>query len=392
MSMHFSRALVVGWMALASGLAAAETQGQISGFVSLGHLHTSENRYFGSSEDGLEWREAGITASAQFTPRLRGAAQLIYRKAGDLDGRRTFVDFALLEFALLQEERTQATIQAGRVKVPLGLFNETRDVPQTRLGVLPPLSVYFEPLRELVSSSDGVRVDLGQSIGETRVQLSLAGGRRSNETSELELLAIGTDAPGPFRDVSLYAAQLTMSAFDERLRLGVSHVDGEVGYSAAGPMDPFSGAEIHGLITVWSAEWQSANWYAIGESSRQRAKLPGFPPPFPSVTPPSESHFVQLGWRPQRALEVFGRREVFYANVDDRRGTLVFEPNFGVAHLAFSKSWVLGSRFDLNADWTLRAEHHWVDGTAFLPRSQIRDFTGLKRDWNLLALSLSYRF
>ncbi|MCK7593162.1 hypothetical protein [Pseudomarimonas salicorniae] len=381
----------LGILAPVSALASEPLR--ISGFLSQGYLHTSQNPFFRKEEGGsFDWQEAGITASKQFSPLIRGAAQLTYRRAGDLPGDRVFLDFALIEIDLLQSEHTQADLQLGRVKVPLGLFNETRDVPQTRLGVLPPASVYYEALRELSASTDGARIDLVQDVGVARVQLALVGGRRSNDTTEVEFLALGGNVPGELPDVSMKAAHLALVTAEERLRLVASHVRADLDYEPSGPSDPFAAGSLRGSFSVLSAEWQAARWYVLGEYSRQRARFRDFGPLLPDRTGDGEGYYTQFGWRTSPALELFGRREHYYASRSDRSGTEQFLPVFGVAHLGYSKSWVAGLRYDITPAWTLRASHHWIDGTGILPRSQISDFQALSRKWELFAASVSFRF
>jgi hypothetical protein len=52
---------------------------------------------------------------------------------------------------------------------------------------------------------------------------------------------------------------------------------------------------------------------------------------------------------------------------------------------------VIGARFDINFNWTIKAEWHFIDGVAksavFFP-----DTFNAEQKWNMLALKLSYNF
>ena len=52
----------------------------------------------------------------------------------------------------------------------------------------------------------------------------------------------------------------------------------------------------------------------------------------------------------------------------------------------------MGMRFDLTPSIMLRAEYHHVNGTAWLPLQDNPDLTRLRREWDLYALLVAFRF
>ena len=49
-------------------------------------------------------------------------------------------------------------VVAGRIKNSLGLYNDTRDVAFTRPGVFVPQQIYFDSVRNLLLSADGLQL------------------------------------------------------------------------------------------------------------------------------------------------------------------------------------------------------------------------------------------
>ncbi len=127
---------------------------RVHGFLSQGIVFTSDNRLFGSSENGsLDFREAGIHLSWRPGPDLQLAGRLLSRRAGASDDGDARVDYALIDWAAVSGTWGRAGGRLGCVKNPYGLYNKTRDVAFTRPSILLPQSIYFERTRNLAMAS-----------------------------------------------------------------------------------------------------------------------------------------------------------------------------------------------------------------------------------------------
>ena len=72
--------------ALCFSLSANALDYQVHGYAAQGFVLTSDNNFFGESEDGsFDYYEAGINAQVQMGPRLLFAAQAAVRDAGISD-------------------------------------------------------------------------------------------------------------------------------------------------------------------------------------------------------------------------------------------------------------------------------------------------------------------
>ena len=138
---------------------------QIHGFLSQGMTHTSDNNFFGKSDDtvSFDYRELGINGSWRIIPELQISAQVVYRDAGLTDDSNVRLDYALADYSYYSSESTLLGIRAGRVPTPFGFYNDTRDVASTRPGILLPQSIYFDRNRNIAYSADG-----GYLYGEQR--------------------------------------------------------------------------------------------------------------------------------------------------------------------------------------------------------------------------------
>ena len=103
---------------------------QAHGFLSQGYTYTSGNDFFGNSQgDGsLDFTELGLNVLGHPWPNLLIAAQGVYRNAVGSDQEAFRLDYANLDYHLPLGEAVTLGVRLGRVKNPIGLYNETRDV------------------------------------------------------------------------------------------------------------------------------------------------------------------------------------------------------------------------------------------------------------------------
>src|SRR5688572_24264664 len=96
------------------------------GFVSFGYLKTWENNWLAADTiDGTdEFYEAALNVVARPWERLRLGAQLFVRDLGAYDNGAVQLDWAYADVSF----HDLLDVQAGRVKIPIGLYNENQDL------------------------------------------------------------------------------------------------------------------------------------------------------------------------------------------------------------------------------------------------------------------------
>lgn len=130
------------------------------GSVSFGYLRTWGNDWTGdgdggSSENGTtDFWEATANVIARPMDRLRIGAQLFARDLGRYDNGQATLEWAYADYRL----NDGFGVQAGRYKIPLGLYNETADIDTARTQVFLPPNLYSFRSRDLYISADGVKI------------------------------------------------------------------------------------------------------------------------------------------------------------------------------------------------------------------------------------------
>ncbi len=129
---------------------------EIHGFVSQGFLMSSANDYlFATTSKGdFRFNEIGINFSAGLTQKLHVGLQLFSRSLGYVGGNQIQLDWAYADYRF----KDWLGIRAGKIKSPLGMYNEIRDVDQLRTCVILPQSVYPEGNRAFATGLIGLDV------------------------------------------------------------------------------------------------------------------------------------------------------------------------------------------------------------------------------------------
>ncbi|MGQ0593642.1 MAG: TonB-dependent receptor [Gammaproteobacteria bacterium] len=379
---------------------------QVHGFLSQGYFLTTNNNLFGSSERGgsLDFTEIGVNASWRPLPDLLLAAQMLSRRAGEAAEGEPELDFGLLDYTVFSTVDRRFGVRVGRVRLPFGLYNDTRDVAFTRPSILLPQSIYFDRTRELAISADGILF-----YGETRstfgnITIELAGPfwpRVDNENSELAILG-NVDRPGDLDSRVSFGGRLIYEAPLPGLRFAITGARVEAAYDPR--FSPPSGLELGPGTDVFeplflSAQYDARDWSVTGEYARRAIKDDGFDQGF--ETPPAlpfdqdivgESYYLQGIYRVAPRWELVVRYDVMFNNADDRDGTKA-KARFGIpAHSQFAKDWTVGARYDITPTWMVRAEYHNVYGTFWLFPQDNPDLFATEKKWDIFALLVSYRF
>ena len=366
---------------------------QTHGFINQGYFISSSNNVYGKSSTGngsLSLTEIGLNASIRPFSQLSFAIQGIYRKAGALNNNAR-LDFALLDWTIYNTGDTQAGIRLGRVKNPIGFFNETRDMPFTRPSIFLPHGIYYERLRNLYLSADGVQFYFNQStdIGEFDLKVSI--GQPLDDVKELEVAFFSVDAPGSLEPEDAYLAKLEYENKSGATRLAVSYVDIDLSYDP-GTHDLFDDGDITIKMLIFSAQQRIDDLTLTGAYLRQKSTVSNFGLFFPNSAPISESYYLQGQYQLTPTLQIGLRYDVAFLNKDDKDGALYSAITGKPKHGAFTKDSMLSLNWMPNKQWMLRAEYHRINGTSLLSHADNPAANESTKDWDLFALQLSYRF
>ena len=367
---------------------------QVHGFATQGYVNTTDNRFFGDSEDGsFEFTELGINASYKATPSVLLSGQLLSRNAGDMyDGSPT-VDYALVDWNIANTEEYAYGIMLGRIKNTLGLYNDTRDVAFTRPSIFLPQQIYFDTVRNLLLSADGAHLygrfytDLGS------VALNLGAG--SNPVDQnVETSYLGADFPGGMdSDGVSFIARAEYETHDGAWRMALSGAKATLAFDSRYPSIIGSG-EIDLLYWVASLQYNAERWALTAEYMEEPVDFDGFGDPVDDRDSTVQGYYLQGSYLIRNDLEWIIRYSEGFADKDDRSGRKMSANSGGWAppHTFYQKDWVLGLRWDVTPNFMLRAEYQWSDGTWTLSRRENPVPGDTEKNWEMFSLLGSYRF
>jgi len=405
---------------LTSAIATAESSDwldnlQIHGFASQAFMLTTDNDFYGDSDHGsAAYTEFGINSSLQLSSKFRVAGQLLSRNAGEMDNGSPRVDYALLDINLISTMNGRLGAYLGRIKNPLGLYNDARDVAHTRQGIFSPQVIYFDKVRDLTISSDGIQL-YGEYALPYGTLLFQGGAGYPIPDKNVEYAYLGQDWQGKLKGDNLAIVGRIMyehdggrwifSASGASLELDFNHRPAD----SAIPFIGITSGKVGIDYSVLSAQYNGEKWQFTSEMAIQDVEFERLGGLFEDQSNEPIAYMFEANYKFTSKWQSFLRYEVFYLDKGDKYGrqfnkdiqagsnAISFLSGGAInvpvtpSYSRYSQSWVIGGRWDINKNLMARTEFHWFDGTAILsPREN--DMTTAKRDWNLFAVSLSYRF
>jgi hypothetical protein len=370
---------------------------QVHGFLGQGLVYTDHNNVFGTSQDvSLDFREMGVNASYKVLPNLLISAQGLYRDAGASDELGVRLDYAQIDYSqpFLNSDAVLG-VRGGRVKIPFGLYNETRDVIWTRPTVLLPQSIYFDTLalRQAMISADGGMIYGRYTNGNHRFGLEfLAAEPRDNVGGAASFLSGIPNAQGAFSGRPLLVGRSVYEWLGGRGRLMFSVVELDRDFKGTPGTVPATG-NVKILYPLFSAQYNAEKWSLTGEygwidSSRQKF-IPGL-----ETKIVSENFYLQGEYRFNTQFSGVVRYDVLHFNRADRDGKAMAAATGLPSHRFYARDLTLGVRWEFNRNFMVAADYHWVNGTAWLndldnPTIQTG---GGSPSWNMFTTMFSFRF
>ncbi|HEV3188847.1 MAG TPA: porin [Polyangiaceae bacterium] len=324
----------------------------IHAFVSQGFIATNRNNYLdvNTTHGTFQFSEVGINFTKTVLERLRMGVQFFAQDLGPTGTYNARVDWAYLDYRFSD----WFGLRAGRVKIPFGLYNEIIDIDSARVAVLLPQSVYPLSNRDFL---------LAQTGGELYGYLKLGGAGAIDYHGYAGTIFFSTTStPGsPFDVLSLnvpflVGGRVMWETPLEGLRMGGSvqtlRLDTQLAFKKT--MKTVD-AEIPATLSVGSIEYSAHDLLLAVEYSRWFVKADSSDamiyPPSPLVT--SERAYAMMGYRATKWLQPGAYYSVLFPNVDQRDGRENMQHDVATT-----------LRFDINSNWLLKLEGHYMIGTA----------------------------
>lgn len=370
----------------------------INGFLSQGYLKSNGNNIFGDSEDGsFELNEFALTLNSVPSENLRLSLQLLSRDLGDEGNNELQIDWAMADYQF----NDNFGLRLGKVKLPIGLYNQQRDSDFLRPMAFLPQSVYNENKRALLVGAWGgsiygniflnswgdlkyqayygkvdFREDSGQARGIERLIKSIA-----------QQKSLGPVANFDAENEYVYGGSLIYCTPLEGLRFGFSYFTGETDFSFTTNGTPGTAQGNNKDFYVFSAEYAKRNWTLATEYTEFTGDRKVLGTDIPDGR--SQGGYLLFCYHLSENLALSALYDLFYADKNDRDGSS-FSANGQPDFLGWRKDFAAAVRWDITDQWMIRAEYHNVDGAALqLP---IFNPTGVERYWSYYVLKTSFNF
>jgi hypothetical protein len=333
---------------------------QVHAFVSQGFLKSTDNNFLADSKNGsFEFWEAGINFTKPITDRLRTGIQFFSRDLGPLGDYKAKIDWAYLDYHL----HDWLGIRAGRIKLPFGLYNDTSDIDAVHSVALLPQSVYPAQNRDFLLAQTGVEV-YGYRDFKKLGSLDYRGYAGT--------IYLDTPAATPGSPIALVrltipyvvGGRLMWEPRIEGLRIGFSiqklRLETSLLDLRVATMPKTATANIPATLGVVSLEYtkddvliaaEYARWYTSVESSD--------PTLFPAQSLRSDRAYLLFALHARPWIQPGAYYSIHYPDFHKQQAGPSAKQHDMAATL----------RFDINPNWILKLEAHYMRGTAGLSTS-----------------------
>ncbi len=377
----------------------------IHGYISQGYLKSDDNNYLAYTEKGtFEFTEVGFNLSKDFD-KLRVGLQVLSRDLGEFGNNEIELDWALGEY----HYKDFLGFRIGKIKMPLGFYNQERDVDMLRVPVFLPSSVYDEGMRNLMNTYQGVGIygvytpsfigelDYEFFYGSTNVDIDSIY-VRGNETEIASFIPGSTAAFNSIDVEYMTGGAIRWIPYLEGLRLGLSYYQTEAdidctissmllpGGSDALTMNLEMENWVSSIEYIWN-DLTIAAEYAITEMSTSgRLSALGA---IPDSRTKGMGWYLLANYRLSDIFSIGAYYSEYYPDKDDKEGDLEAASG-NPSYAAWQKEIVPTLRFDFSDHLVIKGEVHFIDGVA-----QVYDFNnpdGRKKDWYLYTLKATFSF
>lgn len=370
---------------------AAALDYQVHGYAAQGFVYTTDNNFFGKSSDGsTDYYEAGLNASVQVHPKLTFAAQAAIRDAGISDDGSLRLDYAVADYRFLEAVNTTIGVRAGKVKNPVGFYNETRDVVFTRPSILMP-SIYSDNQnqRSLVFTAPGAQIYGNRIWGRHDFSVTATHSFNHDVGRNDERLLISLTVPFDLHIRDSWNAQIMDSIDGGMWQFAASQFFGRFDLrTQVGLAGKFDVA-----LTVFSARYNSEKFSVTAEyalnPNKDLVTFNGATLLHTSIT--ADTGYLQGEYRINPSWNAFGRVEAQFLDRSDRSGHRFAASNPGTdaASRAY-KAIVVGANWRYGEHWGVWGEYHWIDGTTLLQQQE--NPKPPDDHWSLIMLMAGYKF
>jgi hypothetical protein len=351
----------------------------VHAFVGQGFLLTTSNNYLdpNTTHGSFQLSDVGINFTKNLADKLRVGVQFFAQYFGPTSNYNARMDWFYLDYRY----RDWLGFRTGRVKIPFGLYNEFNDIDSARVPILLPQSVYSVQNRNYLLAQTGAELYGYAKLGDAgALDYRAYGGTIFLDPASLaspQFQVLGLNVP------YLVGGRVLWDTPVDGLRLGGSVQGLRLDAQLLSQMTPLA-ARIPAILWVGSVEYSAHELLLAAEYSHIYAKIDSnnqmILPSAPVVD--SERAYGMVNYRVNKWFQPGMYYSVLFPNVDNREGRQNRQHDIAAT-----------VRFDINANWLVKVEGHYMMGTAGLTPS-LNDnvpLSALDRYWAVfLAKTTAY--
>lgn len=368
---------------------------QWQAFVSQSVIYSSDYNYLSRSDDraSVDMWEAGLLFSTKVKGELSFSAQILGRRVSEYSDEDIRIDYGFFSHPLYRSQSSAIGVRMGRIRSSYGFYNETRDIPHTRTGIVMPQVLYFDMTRNSFYSADGAELFGYRDFGDKRLAMQLFVSKPITDQDE----SVGNHQFMQVDDMSGDKSLLLKVAYGSELegwRAAFTYYRPD--YEADVTIYPTAGlglsplkennASFYSENMLTSLEYNKLNWTFTTEYLRHKfhTNIPAFGD-LPVLNIDSvrdsyeEAYYLQGLYR-------FDERWQGYARVERSKIR-----NVSTVRSRFESA-SIGVTFVPDNHWLVRAEAHYMEGLSRLFARDNKLDESSHPYWNALMLQVAYKW
>ncbi len=332
-------------------------QVKIHGFISQGWLKSDNNNYyFADTEDGtFQFNEVGINFMTDLSDQLRIGIQLLSKDLGQFGNNEVGIDWAYGDYRF----RNWLGFRAGKIKMAKGLYNHIRDVDAARTCIFLPHSIYNEAYRDTTDAMTGLAI---YGILPAGFEYEVQFGKWELPSDGAVIATVANGFKIPLNDVRSETVDDTVNL---NLQWSPPNISGlrivgsymtNLQWDIITPNMTLTYNVSQFLVGI---EYARNNLTLSAEYGRTYSK---------SMTgnillsdPIKEIYYTMASYRFCSVFEAGTYYSVSYNDIADRDGEMQ-QKKGRLKETAWLKDFAVFTRFDINQNWIVKLEGHYIDG------------------------------
>jgi hypothetical protein len=409
-----SATIATSLLVLTANVHAMDAAGiDIHGFASQGFIQTSRENNFPVSNSGkgsFNFNDFAINFSKEVAPGLRVGLQLLAMDRGGYGKDKVTLDWAYGDYRPFD----WLGFRAGKIKMPLGLYNESRDNDALRTFIFLPENVYYDYERDSVNAITGGSIYGSVALGAAgTVNYQFQVGTTPiavDSASAMNYSAYITTAAAPMAVTDISSGTTIVHHLEwrtpfEGLRTTLSGLHTSYSGTANGT---FTNPDTLDVAPSVDSDWKfdALHRYILGLEYTYKDlilaaeyQLENHKVSVSYVNPPAglenycskqamDSWYISATYRLTDWFELGGYYSEIYADRNNRNGSTFLDLGLSTPWQTWQKEKVLTMRFDPVTNLVFKVEGHLIDGTWNMSEST----DASKKDWYLFATKATVSF